>query len=287
MGQDILNRGMNRSAADVLKLFWAAKIYVLALFLILGALAALWLAMQPKYYRAQMFIGPAEAMFAPSEEPVYEAQDVYAGTPLYKMQRRDTNLAFQHAIKYMRGQDMAMALNAHMPALLTYFTDEHSAILPWKKRYDLAGEDTANAALTYILKERVHIQPDGLTPFYRVTFETRDQALAINFMRALYDYTDDGLRKAAQKDVKARLAYLRERMRDARSSDKKLLTALILQEENALMLTEAGGAFALRLIEAPSVMPSPVWPRPFLIYAAVALVSLLLGASLYSLKEHA
>ncbi|MEC9236970.1 MAG: hypothetical protein VX803_12065, partial [Pseudomonadota bacterium] len=61
MGQDLLNRGMNRSAADVLKLFWAAKIYVLALLLIFGALASLWLAMQPQYYRAQMFIGPAEA----------------------------------------------------------------------------------------------------------------------------------------------------------------------------------------------------------------------------------
>lgn len=289
MGQDLSARGVNRNAVDMIRLFWAAKIYALIIFIVLAVCSTIWLKAQSKYYRAQMFVGPVEAMFAASDEPLYEAQDVYAGTPLYKMQRRDTNLAFQQGLKYMRGEAMAQKLAADMPQLYNYFAAEGDLVFPWQRRYDLNVLDQDQAAdiasLIYILKARVSIQPDGLTPFYRISFESRDPALALQFMRGLYAYADYGLRQDARGEVNARLDYLRGRLEQSRSgNDRKTLAALITQEENTLMMTEAGGAFALRLVEAPSVMPAPIWPRPFLIYAAVLLVSLLLGTALYSLR---
>jgi uncharacterized protein involved in exopolysaccharide biosynthesis len=283
MGLDVLNKGHNRTLGDIVALLWAAKLYILGFLLVLCALCALWLMGQPNYYRASMLIGPVEPLFSAADKALYEAQDAQSSTPLYQMKRRDSTIEFQQFLKTMRGESVAKAVIANAQGVLPYFETEQDKVFPWSKRYGFDGAYSEALQLSAILKDRVNIQPDGLTPFYQVSILMRERALAPQLLAALYDLSDHQLRGQAMKTVTGRIAYLKQRMDAERSRDyRKLLASLILQEEYSLMALQAEGAFAAQIIEQPHVSPYVVWPKPFIVMFAAALISFMLGSILYS-----
>lgn len=286
MAIDVLSRGHQRTVADILLLFWTAKYYIAFFMLFFGVLSALWLALQPSYYRAQMVIGPVERLFSPSEQPVYEPQNVYASTALYNMQRRDSTMELQHFIKMMRSQKVIGHIAEVIPDHVSYFKQEKDSILPFQRRYDLSDKAAVSTQMAHILKRRVVIQPDGLTPFYTVSFEASDKAAALSVISSLYKYSDMFLRQDALAESKQKAAYLKQRLDDEKNRDiSKIITTLITQEEQSLMQVQSGSAFAAKVIEAPYVTPYVVWPKPFLIYGGVFIIAFVFGSVLYGLIE--
>jgi uncharacterized protein involved in exopolysaccharide biosynthesis len=289
MGHDMIMKARNRTLTDILCLFWSAKYYIAFFLVLLGALSTLWLAAQPDYYRAQMVIGPVDPLFARSEQPVYESQNVYAGTPLYTMQRKDSTIEFQHFIKMMSAQSTAKQLTALWPDSIEYFKGEKHELFPWQKRYGFEGLESNNqtdAYLSHILKSRIRIQPDGLTPFYTVEFEAAAPEVARALIASLYKYSDAYLREQAIEGSEANLGYLKRRLSSEKSRDyRQLLTALLMQEESSLMLLRSKSAFAAKTIEAPYVTPYVVWPKPLLIYCGIVMVSFIFGSLFFGLVE--
>lgn len=286
MGLDVLNRGHNRNLGDILALFWAAKLYILGFLILLCGLCALWLAGQPNYYRASMLIGPVEPLFSSADKALYEAQNAQSSTPLYKMQRRDSAIEFQQFLKAMRSEAVASAVIANTQDTMPYFEAEHDKVLPWRKRYRFDAAYSEALQLSTILKDRVNIQPDGLTPFYQVSIVMGDRALAPQLLSALYQISDAQMRVQARKTITGHIAYLKQRVAAEQNRDyRKLLASLILQEEYSLMVLQAEGAFAAKIIEQPHVSPYVVWPKPFMAFCAAALISFMFGSVLYGYVE--
>jgi uncharacterized protein involved in exopolysaccharide biosynthesis len=252
MGLDVLNKGHNRTLGDIIALFWAAKLYIIGFMLVLGSLSILWLMAQPNYYRATMLIGPVEPLFSSADKALYEAQDAYSATPIYKMQRRDSAIEFQRMLKMMRSEAVAASILPAMQDVLPYFKGEADKALPWRERYGFDASYRESLTLSQILKDRLTVQPDGLTPFYQVSILMSDRALAPALLSQLYHF-----------------------------SDRKLLASLIVQEEYSLMSLQAGGAFAAQIVEAPYLSPYVVWPKPFMALSAVTLISFMFGSVLF------
>tara|TARA_R110002124_G_scaffold129483_1_gene290976 strand:- start:270141 stop:271031 length:891 start_codon:yes stop_codon:yes gene_type:complete len=289
MGHDMIIKARNRTLADIMCLFWTAKYYIAFFLLILSVMSALWLGAQPHYFRAEMLIGPVEPLFSRSEQPVYESQNIYAGTPLYTMQRKDSTLEFQHFIKMMSAQRSAEKLAVSWPEGVEYFKREKHTVFPWGMRYGLGGLDNEHKIathLSFILKNRIRIQPDGLTPFYSVTFDAADPDMARVLITSLYNYSDTYLREQAIENAQANLNYLKARLKVEKNSDyRQLLTTLLMQEEYSLMMLHSKSAFAAKIIEAPYVTPYVVWPKPLLIYSGVLMVSFIFGGLFFGLIE--
>jgi uncharacterized protein involved in exopolysaccharide biosynthesis len=282
MGLDVLNKGHNRTLGDILALFWAAKLYIIGFMLVLGSLSILWLMAQPNYYRATMLIGPVEPLFSSADKALYEAQDAYSATPIYKMQRRDSAIEFQRMLKMMRSEAVAASILPAMQDVLPYFKGEADKALPWRERYGFDASYRESLTLSQILKDRLTVQPDGLTPFYQVSILMSDRALAPALLSQLYHFSDRQLRLQAVTTATGHIAYLKQRMADEKSRDyRKLLASLIVQEEYSLMSLQAGGAFAAQIVEAPYLSPYVVWPKPFMALSAVTLISFMFGSVLF------
>lgn len=287
MALDILNRGPHRSVTDILLLFWAAKYYILVFFVVLNVTSFLWLSAQDRYYRSTMILGPVESVFQSADQTLYEAQESYSAVPVHTVKRQDTALDFQYFIKIMRSEKLASYMIDHMPEVLTYFKAEKAVLMPWQARYDFdRPEEEFAAYLTYILKQRIIVQPDGLTPFHRLHIDMANQVMAKRFTEALYRYTDMFMRQDALNAVHKRLDYLNQRLKQTRNSTvKKMLTAMIMQEESGLTILRSHSDFAARLIEAPYVQPYAIWPRPFLLAVVVCFISLILGTVLFGFTQ--
>gem|GEM_PF-6423969 len=102
------------------------------------------------------------------------------------MQRRDSAIEFQQFLKAMRSEAVASAVIANTQDTMPYFEAEHDKVLPWRKRYRFDAAYSEALQLSTILKDRVNIQPDGLTPFYQVSIVMGDRALALQLLSALF-----------------------------------------------------------------------------------------------------
>ena len=182
----------------------------------------------------------------------------------------------------MRSQTVATSVLPAMQDVLPYFKGEADKVLPWRARYRFDSSYSDGLALSQILKDRVNIQPDGLTPFYQVSVVMSDRALAPALLASLYQFSDRQLRAQATQNVIGHIAYFKQRMAVETSRDyRKLLASLIVQEEYSLMSLQAEGAFAAQIVEAPHLSPYVVWPRPFMVLSAAVLISFMFGSVLF------
>ena len=101
---------------------------------------------------------------------------------------------------------------------------------------------------------------------------TKQLLLAIN------NAANNELRQLAAKRAEAELRYLLQHISQVDNPDLRLsITQLLLQQEQTLVLSQPGLAFAADIIDPPSVSDFPAWPKPMIQLPVAFVVGLLLG----------
>lgn len=111
--------------------------------------------------------------------------------------------------------------------------------------------------LQILLDKRVDVQKYGRNPAYTITFMDRDPENAAKMLSLLLSTNDAIIHSDARTRAAHMIDYLQGRLRDESMVNRRnVLDQLMLEQERALMASQAGGDYAAKTIDALTVTPS-------------------------------
>lgn len=145
-----------------------------------------------------------------------------------------------------------------------------------------APEDAAGMAQW--LQENVKIEPVGSTRLRRISVLHPDLQFGVILLRALYDVTDEMIRAELVEKTDRRIAYLeRELAQISHPEHRRIMTDLLMDQEQIAMILAVGEPYAAQLSEPPYAGTKPYWPRRGVVFPAFAMVGLVLGFAFFGL----
>lgn len=127
--------------------------------------------------------------------------------------------------------------------------------------------------------EKVYVSLDNDTGFLTVAYENADAALAQQLLERIHIESNELIRENAEKKTRARIDYI-ERILPTKTlgDDRDVLTKILLQEGQKMMMVKADSEFAGEMVEEPNRSQVPSSPQPFKVLFMAGLLGVVLGA---------
>lgn len=265
--------------ADTLKTGWQAR-WFLVLGGLFGVLAGLlFLTLAVPHYRGLMIVAPTTR----------------AGTPdLGGPAAAHASLATEYMLKGFNAGDAAdfvlfeaVAREASVGARLMRDPSIRAGVAR-DKYFRLSNgrmPETAEDMARY-LQKRVEIEPVGGTALRRVVYNHPDRAFARDFLRALYQATDDMIRDDVRAKANKRIEWLKHTLSTTSNADyRRSLTSLLMEQAQIRTVLAIDEPYAARLAEKPSVVIRPSWPRKALVLPVFLVCGMILGAAVFGVRR--
>ncbi|WP_174440964.1 hypothetical protein, partial [Azospirillum formosense] len=136
------------------------------------------------------------------------------------------------------------------------------------------------------LRERLTVDMVGSGPMRRLRLRHPDRAMALRILSAAAQATDAHLRAEASRRSAAQIAHARARLAGITVAEhRRALADLLSEQERIAMMIEVDLPLAADAIEPPAAAQRPDWPNPLTVVPMAALVGLVAGALVVSLRR--
>ncbi|ALJ35217.1 hypothetical protein D9623_08165 [Azospirillum brasilense] len=140
--------------------------------------------------------------------------------------------------------------------------------------------------VTSALRDRLTVDMVGSGPMRRLRLRHPDRAMALRILSAAAQATDAHLRAEASRRTAAQIAHVRARLAGITVAEhRRALADLLSEQERIAMMIEVDLPLAADAIEPPAAAQRPDWPNPLTVVPVAALVGLVAGALVVSLRR--
>lgn len=267
--------------ADVLRDLWRARTYLMA-----GAAsgllcAALFLFLAVPQYGAAMLVSPTTRSGTPDISALFPNNASFAME--YVMQ----SFGPGDSSDFMRFEAILREASVAAQAL----KDEkiRAGIADARQwRFETASGLSDAAALAAWLQKNITVEPVGQTRLKRIGVRHPDPVFAAYLLQKLYDTADGIIRAELEDKTQKRIAYLEHEIDSVSHPDhKRVLTKLLMDQEQIRMILSVNEPFAALMAEPPAAGPKPVWPRRSLVLPGFAFAGMFAGYVLFILRRRA
>lgn len=258
---------------DLLRDVWAAKVFMVLSCAVFGGGALIFLFLATPEYRAEMIVAPADG-YALGDYASSPSLERGVSLPFWRPPEPEgVSTDFYRFVYTARGAAVAEILLKDPGVRSGVEKEPH-----WKRN---AGWNAA--ALAAYLERRVGIEPLGLTPLRRMAYYHPDPEFAAALLRKIHLVADQMIRRDRRRQSQSRIDYLQAALeRTPHPEHKKIITALLMQQEHVQMLANLDEPYAAIVVEPAAVGPEPARPDPVLVVPAALFAGLLAGYGLWA-----
>ncbi|MCM2344549.1 MAG: hypothetical protein NDJ24_08315 [Alphaproteobacteria bacterium] len=259
------------SLRDLAGWCWDARRWIVAGWCMGMLLAWLWGFLAVPHYRITMLVGPTTRTGTPDISSLFPENASYAIEYVLRSFGSGDSSDFMRFEATVRGSLVSARLLGAENLKSGWLLDRR-----W--RWDRGVTFTHPERLSVYLNKRVNLEPVGHSPLRRLTYHHPDPVFGQQVLRALYNDTDSSIREEVRKKTSDRILWLRETLKQTSDPDhRRMLTSLLLQQEQVGMILALNEPFAALVVEPPSVSAKPVWPDARIIFPALGLMGGMLG----------
>lgn len=267
--------------ADLLRDFWRARIYLLT-GAVAGIICALvFLAIAVPQYRAAMLVAPTTRSGTPDISALFPDNASFAMEYVLQSFGPGDSSDFMRFETILREPSVADRL----------LSDEKvKAGVNRAARYRGAGTENIDtpAKMAAWLQENISVEPVGQTRLKRVAVLHPDPVFAVYLLQSAYSAADGLIRAELEDKTQRRIEYLEHEIDTISHPDhRRVLTKLLMDQEQIKMIMAVGEPFAAQMAEPPAAGPRPVWPRKSLLLPAFAFAGMLASYLLALARRHA
>lgn len=265
--------------ADILRDLWRANLY-LAIGAAAGFLCALaFLIVAVPQYRASMLVAPTTRSGTPDISALFPNNASFAMEYVMQSFGPGDSSDFMRFEAILREPSVSERL----------LSDERIAagmagakILVFSRPRPPA---TA-AQMAQWLQKNLVVEPVSQTRLKRVSLRHPDPDFAVYVLGRIYGAADSLIRAELAEKTERRTGYLRDTIdRTAHPEHRRVLTQLLMDQEQISMVLAVGEPFAAQMAEPPAASAKPVWPRRALVLPAFVLAGMFAGYFIYMLRR--
>lgn len=247
--------------------------------ILIGTLAAfVFVYLATPFFRAQMIIAPANPMDAPAVSTVFDDSNPLMLRAMAQNAMSAGSPDFLRFESLYSGLSVASELLKDEKIIKALSFDYSFAFLKKDETWTAEG-------LSEYIAQRVKLEPVGAMPLRRMVYLHPSRDFAVYFLHRLHKVTDDMIRVQTRGEAQERVDYLTQESAKTKNPDhRRLLTALLMQEERILMLTSIDQPYSTSLIEPPAGSSRAKWPAVAVIFPVFIFVGALFGFILYGLN---
>ena len=277
MTQDTNQKTLIDLCADL----WHAKVYILCGLLVALVLAGGFIVSATPYYKARAVLSPANPINGTDVSSLLADEGLFALGSLAQRMGGANSSDFTRFENTYAGPSVAELLIKD-PAIREGLMKD-----PAFGAVKSEAEWNAVRVADYI-EERVRLEPLGATPMRRMVYLHPGREFGSYFLQNLHRLTDELIRQKIRQEATQRVRYLQDSVVKTSNPDhKRALTALLMEQERLLMLVSIEMPYAATVVEPPSASRAPAWPDPLLIFPVFALVGMVVGFVIFSIREAA
>lgn len=247
---------------DVLRDLWRARFYLLAGVLAGIVCAFLFLATAVPQYRAGMLVTPTTRSGTPDISALFPNNASFAMEYVMQSFGPGDSSDFMRFETILREASVAERL----------LQDEKIRKgLAAAGRYRFFGAPDIDTApeLSAWLQDNVAVDFVAQTRLKRVSLLHPDPAFAVYMLQKMYETTDGMIRVELEDKTAKRIEYLtREIDGVSHPEHRRILTKLLMDQEQIRMILAVNEPFAAALAEPPAAEARPAWPRKPIIVPA-------------------
>ena len=260
---------------DLVRALWAARLFIAGGLLVGIVVALLWLACAVPQYRVTMLVGPTTRTGTPDISALFPENASYALEYVVRSFGPGDSSDFMRFETILRGPTVSARL-LNDPALNPGLASD--------RRWSFARSGIPDNAekLSAYLQKKVRIEPVGHTPIRKVTYFHADPDFGRRLLLTLYGTTDSLIRQEIREKAATRIVWLNDTLRTTNDPEhRRMLTNLLMEQEQVKMILALNEPFAAMLAEPPSVSAKPVWPDKKTLFPLLGFVGAFLGFMIF------
>ena len=256
---------------DVLGEVWRARFFMAGFALLAGLLAFVFISITPRYYLAQMIIGPANPIGMAVSSGALPGQGMEGTISSGSVSGQGAD-AFTVFGTIYNGTTVASFLAQDKKFLEALKDDRRFVFLEPEGNPDAQG-------LSEYLTRRVHLEPlSGSSSLRRLSYMHPDKKFAAGLLKRIHRITDEMIRARILMETNQRIEYLDNALAKTNNPDhKRSLTALLMEQERQKMMVSLDQPYAASIVEPAYVSSRTYWPDPYLIYPVFVFLALAIG----------
>ena len=138
------------------------------------------------------------------------------------------------------------------------------------------------------LKKQIKAETVVGTSLKSITIMHPDPEFAAYLLQRVYSATDSIIRQELLQKTSRRVIWLKKKIDDtAHPEHRKVLTDLLMDQEQIRMVLAVNEPHAASIAEPPSAGAKPYWPRKSLIMPSFVLIGMFLAYALFGLRRTA
>lgn len=257
--------------ADIIHELWRARLFLLA-GIFAGLLGgAVFLALAVPQYRGAMLVSPTTRSGTP------DISALFPNNASFAMDYVRQSFGPGDSSDFMRFETI---LREPSVARLLLEDERIGAALEKAKRFTFETTATADTPekLSAWLQDNVRTEPVGETRLKRIAILHPDRDFAVYLLQRLYALSDGIIRGEMEDRTEKRIAYLKTTLdRTSHPEHRRILTQLLMDQEQISMILAVNEPFAASVAEPPSSSPRPWWPRRPVVLAIFTLAGMAAG----------
>ena len=273
--------GESLSLSEVLKLFFAARLYIV-IGLVLGCLVAVaCLVLLKPQYEIWMIIAPprqgAEHMNFMIDRDTVSVRDGRVAGP-FSGPSSVWDGDYTRFQQSLRGPAVAGVLSK-MDGMVSGLNDK--ALFNGQR-----GDMSDSRDISAHLMRQITLDPLADTGSVRLVYHHPDPEFGVKMLRNLAKIDDQLIRLDVRKDVDARIDWLKRELKSTLNPEhRQALTRLLMAEERRRMLLSIETPYAISIVEDATASPKPVSPKATLFVPFFGLFGMVLGFLLFYVRR--
>lgn len=268
-----------KSLVDVMRDVWSAKRWVLSFALCGLFAAALWMIISVPQYRAQIIVAPANPMNGA------EISSLLANDNLFALRYLVQRVGIANTSDFLKFENIYKG-----PSVAAELLKDPKIVegLKQDRRFSFSGERKAFVPenLSEYLRDKVLLQPVGGSNLRRLVYFHPDRGFARYFLAQVHGVTDAMIRESIRQEADARIAYLKQAVRESRNPEhSRALTTLLLEQERLRMVVAIDQPYTAAVIEPASSTVEPVRPDAYFVFPLFALIGAAIGFIVFSFRQ--
>ncbi|RMH15061.1 MAG: hypothetical protein D6698_11700 [Gammaproteobacteria bacterium] len=268
------------------RVIWKNRVFIVAVALGVGILAALGSLLMPNIYRAEVLLAPVSDDSSQSGGLSAALGGLgglasLAGISLPSGGNTEENLAV------LTSRDFLWRFIREQKLMLVLFEDDWDAVNKRWREDDPEAQPTEWDAYRLFTEDGLlSVSTDKDSGLVTLAIEWKDAELAAQWANALVERLNDYLRQRAIAESKANLQYLNRELDRTQTEDvRKALFELISQEQKKAMLANTRVQFAFRVLDPAQPPDEKARPERILIVVLSMLASGFLAAVFVAVRE--
>ena len=287
------------------KIYSRARRHYRLLFVFWAVAVILWIplvAVWPDAYTAQAVIAPANGLSTRPLNGIGSALSKFGGSSL--LGTSGTVSPFDVYIELLKSRRLAQYLASHDHMMQVVFSSQWNVQTGgWRARSSLLGgislwlkgywgipveQHPTTDDLWGYLRQHLEVSStqspsSAFSSIMQLSFTDSNRNDAQLILSAMLNGADKILRSSRQRDVLARIVFLRNSLRSVTMADQReTLISILAEQEQDLTILSADKRYAYALLDPPSAPISPSSPKPAQILAILMLLALVLWGGAFS-----